>query len=161
MTLRMLSCGTTSYEPGSNKARILSSACTCTASGAATGAMAAAGATSPLPDLAASTSRAMMRPCGPEPLMRARSMLASFARRRASGDEKIRAWPLLCAAESFAGAGAAAAGAFSAGAGAAFSFGASVLASGFASALASGFAVLAAGFAGVFQGAGGAVSGSW
>ena len=33
---------------------------------------AAAGGFSPLPDLACSTSRAMMRPCGPEPLMRAK-----------------------------------------------------------------------------------------
>ena len=36
-----------------------------------------------------------MRPCGPEPLMRAMSMPASLARRRASGDEKTRAWPLV------------------------------------------------------------------
>ena len=55
---------------------------------------AAAGALRPLPDLAPSTSRATMRPCGPEPLMRASSMPASLARRRASGDEKTRAWPL-------------------------------------------------------------------
>jgi len=66
---------------------------------------AAAGAFSPLPDLASSTSLAMTRPCGPEPLIRASSMPASLARRRASGDEKMRAWPLAC------GAGAAACGA--------------------------------------------------
>ena len=58
---------------------------------------AAAGAFRPLPDFASSTSRAMTRPCGPVPVMRPSSMPASFARRRASGDEKMRPWPLACA----------------------------------------------------------------
>ena len=51
-----------------------------------------AGATAarrPLPDFAASISRAMTRPCGPDPVTRVRSIPASFASRRASGDEKI------------------------------------------------------------------------
>ena len=42
-------------------------------------------------------SRATTRPCGPEPVMRPSSMPASLARRRASGEEKMRAWPLACA----------------------------------------------------------------
>src|SRR6187397_3681442 len=50
----------------------------------------AAGACKPLPDFAASMSRAITRPCGPEPCTRPRSMSASFARRRANGDEKTR-----------------------------------------------------------------------
>src|SRR5947209_7321269 len=60
----------------------------------------AVGAFRPLPDLASSTSRAMTRPCGPEPLMRASSMPASLARRRASGEENVLAWPLACGAPS-------------------------------------------------------------
>src|SRR6478736_8922425 len=44
----------------------------------------------PLPDLAPSTSRAMMRPCGPEPWMRDTSMPASFASRRANGEANTR-----------------------------------------------------------------------
>src|SRR6516162_1673320 len=87
ITLRTLSCGTASYEPGSNSATIFSSVGAWTGNAAAG---AAAGATRPRPDLAASTSRAMTRPCGPEPSTRARSMPASFASRRASGDEKTR-----------------------------------------------------------------------
>src|SRR5450631_1178541 len=55
--------------------------------GAAAGA--APGARKPLPDFAASMSRAITRPCGPEPCTRLRSTFASFARRRASGEEKI------------------------------------------------------------------------
>src|SRR6516164_5108874 len=89
ITLRILSCGTASYEPGSNSARIFSSVSVCTV-GATVPAAAMAGAAIPRPDLAASTSRAMTRPCGPEPSTRARSMPASFASRRASGDEKTR-----------------------------------------------------------------------
>src|SRR5476651_1928239 len=49
----------------------------------------APGARIPLPDFAASMSRAITRPCGPEPSTRLRSTPASFARRRASGEEKI------------------------------------------------------------------------
>ena len=65
------------------------------------------------PDFAASTSRAMMRPCGPEPAMRPMSMPAALARRRASGEAKMRpAWPLV------AGAGAVAAGGLAGAAGA-------------------------------------------
>ena len=99
--------------------------------GAAPGA--AAGAFRPLPDLAPSTSRAMTRPCGPVPVMRPRSIPASFARRRASGEEKMRPCPLAFAAGAACGAGAgggggalaacgagAAAGAAAAGAGAGF-----------------------------------------
>src|SRR4051812_34321683 len=73
---------------------------------------AAAGALRPLPDFASSTSRAMTRPCGPEPLMRPSSMPASLASRRASGDENVRSWPLICAVAAGVGAaaGAAAAG---------------------------------------------------
>src|ERR1700729_1564093 len=63
---------------------------------------AVAGARKPLPSFAAATSRAMTRPCGPEPAMRPRSMPASLARRRASGEEKTRlapdgfvSWPLV------------------------------------------------------------------
>src|SRR6478609_5742995 len=52
-----------------------------------------AGARKPLPDLACSMSRAMTRPCGPEPCTRLRSTLASLARRRASGEEKMRLPP--------------------------------------------------------------------
>src|SRR5215468_841901 len=87
ITLRTLSCETSSYEPGSNRATIFSSAGAWTGNAAAG---AAAGATRPRPDFAASTSRAITRPCGPEPWMRARSMPASFASRRASGDENTR-----------------------------------------------------------------------
>src|SRR5262245_9706738 len=89
ITLRILSGGTTSYEPGSNSARVFSSVGVCTV-GATVPAAAMAGAAIPRPDLAASTSRAITRPCGPEPPTRARSMPASFASRRASGDEKTR-----------------------------------------------------------------------
>src|SRR5262245_16248958 len=96
ITLRTLSCGTASYEPGSNKARIFSSVGVCTVGAPA--AAAAAGAAIPRPDLAASTSRAMTRPCGPEPWRRARSMPASFASRRARGDEKMR---FVCAIRTF------------------------------------------------------------
>ena len=39
---------------------------------------------------AASTSRLMMRPCGPEPASAARSRLPSLASRRASGEAKMR-----------------------------------------------------------------------
>src|SRR3984957_13722306 len=70
-------------------------------SGALAGA-AAAGARKPWPDFAASTSRAMTRPCGPVPWTRPRSMFASFAKRRAKGEEKIllvpptpAPWPLV------------------------------------------------------------------
>ncbi|MBA7716421.1 hypothetical protein ES703_125494 [subsurface metagenome] len=98
----------------------------------------AAGAFRPLPDFAPSTSRAMTRPCGPVPVIRPRSMPASFARRRAKGEEKMRPAPLACAAGADAGAAAggeafaagaaagaaAAAGAGAAGAGAAAGFGA-------------------------------------
>ncbi len=86
--------------------------------GAAEGA--AAGAFSPLPDFASSTSRAITRPCGPEPSMRPSSMPASFAKRRASGEEKMRAWPLAWGADAAAGwgAGAAIAGVAGAAAGA-------------------------------------------
>ena len=59
--------------------------------GAAAGA--APGARKPLPDFAASMSRAITRPCGPEPCTRLRSTFASFARRRASGEEKMRFAP--------------------------------------------------------------------
>src|SRR3984885_6068764 len=54
----------------------------------------AAGARRPLPSLAAATSRAITRPCGPEPAMRPISMPASLASRRASGEEKARFVPL-------------------------------------------------------------------
>src|SRR3984957_14956889 len=47
------------------------------------------GARRPRPDFAASTSRAMTRPWGPEPSMRPTSTPASLASRRASGEEKI------------------------------------------------------------------------
>ena len=50
----------------------------------------AAGARTPLADFAASTSAATMRPCGPEPWMRARSTPASSASRRANGEEMTR-----------------------------------------------------------------------
>src|SRR4029078_7008879 len=50
----------------------------------------AAGARNPFPDFAESISRAITRPCGPEPCTRPRSMPASFARVRANGDEKTR-----------------------------------------------------------------------
>src|SRR2546423_10783098 len=81
--------------------------------GAAAAPGAAAAAFSPLPSLAAAMSRATTRPCGPEPAIRARSIPASLARRRASGEEKIRAWPLVAAA---AGADAADGVGFGAGA---------------------------------------------
>src|SRR6266436_5730974 len=45
------------------------------------------------PDLAASTSCAMTRPCGPVPAMRAISRPAALARRRASGEAKMRPRP--------------------------------------------------------------------
>src|SRR5690348_1142666 len=61
----------------------------------------AAGAFRPLPDFTCSTSRATMRPCGPLPSMRASSIPASFASRRASGEEKMRAWPLACGVDGF------------------------------------------------------------
>src|SRR5665213_2777175 len=102
---------------------------------------AAPGARSPLPDFASSISRAMTRPCGPEPCTRLRSRLASLARRRASGEEKMRLLPLAatgCAAAFDGGAGC--------GAGA---FGGSVLAIGFgvsASGAGADFAPLAAAF---------------
>ena len=51
-------------------------------------------------------SRAMTRPCGPLPSIRAMSRPASFARRRASGDEKMRA----VSPFAFAGCAGAAAG---------------------------------------------------
>src|SRR5437588_420221 len=59
MILRMLSCGTNSKLPGSNRALTFSSEGGATL-GIADGAAAAAGA-SPLPDFAASTSRAGLR----------------------------------------------------------------------------------------------------
>src|SRR5437762_12038492 len=110
--------------------------------GAIIGALgAAAGAFSPLPDLACSTSLAITRPCGPEPLMRPSSMPASFAKRRASGEEKMRAWPLAWGADAAgwgAATGAAVAAAFAAGAGAvaAFAAGASADEAAFGGALA-------------------------
>src|SRR5476651_2337696 len=93
---------------------------------AATAAGPAPSARKPLPDFAASISRAITRPCGPEPDTRLRSTPASLARRRASGDEKVRLLPLAGAGVAFGcGAGAAAFG------GAAGGFGASeVLAGG-------------------------------
>src|SRR5579883_3951 len=62
------------------------------------GAAGAAGARNPPPAFACATSRAITRPCGPEPAMRAISMFASLASRRASGDAKMRPWPLACGA---------------------------------------------------------------
>src|SRR5581483_7123073 len=56
--------------------------------GAAPGA--AAGAREAPPLFAVSTSRAMMRPWGPEPCTRPISIFASLASRRASGEEKTR-----------------------------------------------------------------------
>ena len=53
--------------------------------GAAAGLLTAAGLA-----LAASTSRRMTRPCGPEPVMAAMSSPASLARRLASGDANTR-----------------------------------------------------------------------
>src|SRR3569833_2300934 len=47
-----------------------------------------------LPDFTASTSDFTTRPCGPVPEMAPMSMLASLARRFASGEEKTRAEPL-------------------------------------------------------------------
>ena len=103
MIRRILSCGITSYEPGAKSARIFSSEGVCAicaiggapAAAAGAGAAAAAGAFRPLPSFAAATSRAMTRPCGPEPAMRPMSTPASFASRRASGEEKTRLapWP--------------------------------------------------------------------
>src|SRR4029079_9905240 len=51
---------------------------------------AAAAGLMPLPDLAPSTSRAMTRPCGPEPWILDSSMPASFASRLASGEANTR-----------------------------------------------------------------------
>jgi len=58
----------------------------------------AGGAFNPLPDFACSTSRAITLLCGPEPTMRPSSIPACLARRRASGEEKMRPWPLVCGA---------------------------------------------------------------
>src|SRR5262245_2488982 len=96
--------------------------------GAMNGADAAAGARSAAPpDFAASMSRTTIRPCGPEPDTRDRSILASLAMRLASGEANTR-----CPDGAAAGAGAlgAAAGAAAAG------FGASA---GLASAFGAGF----------------------
>ena len=87
---------------------------TCERSGAPAGAPAGAapGARRPLPDFASSISRAMTRPCGPEPCTRERSMPASLASRRASGEEKMRLPPLAaagCGAGDAAGFGGGAA----------------------------------------------------
>src|SRR5712671_6092565 len=77
------------------------------------------------PDFAASTSCAMTRPCGPVPAMRAMSRPAALARRRASGEAKIRPRPLVAGAGATgdagidtlcAGDGGGAAGGFAAGA---------------------------------------------
>src|SRR5579871_3803372 len=63
-------------------------------------------------------SRAMTRPCGPVPCTIAMSIPASFASRRASGEEKTRAWPLVLGAGALAVAGAAGLGGAAAAAGA-------------------------------------------
>ena len=60
----------------------------------------------PPPATAASTSAFTTRPFGPLPVTAERSMPASFAMRRAKGEEKVRS-PVLADAEA-AGAGAAA-----------------------------------------------------
>src|SRR5579871_2523936 len=65
-----------------------------------------AGRTAP-PAVAAVMSAWTMRPCGPEPLMADRSMPDSRARRRARGEAKTRACPLLPAAGAGTGAEAA------------------------------------------------------
>src|SRR5690348_4787684 len=65
----------------------------------------------PLPDFASSTSRAMMRPCGPEPWIRDTSMPASLARRRARGDANTRPPDAAPCGAAACGLGAAAAGA--------------------------------------------------
>src|SRR5712671_6607190 len=57
------------------------------------------------PDFAASTSCAMTRPCGPVPAMRATSRPAALARRRASGEAKMRPRPLAAGAGATGGAG--------------------------------------------------------
>src|SRR5262245_40873721 len=107
------------------------------------GPAAAAGAPaglSPLPVFAASTSRAMTRPCGPEPEMRLTSMSASFASRRASGEANTRFAPAALSALVADGA------ALGWGRGAGFGFAAGACAGGAAGALAgaAGFAPAAA-----------------
>src|SRR5262249_30543104 len=76
ITLRTLSCGTASYEPGSNNARIFSSVGVCTAGASAPAAAAAAGAAIPRPRLAASPSPAVARPGGRGPLTPAAAVRA-------------------------------------------------------------------------------------
>ena len=59
-------------------------------------------------------SRAIMRPCGPEPCTRLRSRLASFAMRRAKGEAKTRLAPAGRTLSTFCAAAAGAWGALAA-----------------------------------------------
>src|SRR4029079_4856614 len=107
---------------------ILSSEGGCTIGAAAP----AAGAFNAPPEFAVSISWATMRPYGPEPCKRDKSILASLARRLASGDAKMR---LPSCADAGIGVGAVGCGGAGAGAGAAACLGVSA---GFASAFGGG-----------------------
>ena len=101
MVLRMPSCGISSNEPSGKSFLMASSDAGVGAGALAAGASAdfAAGADAclaPPEALAPSTSAFVTRPCGPEPETAERSIPASLASRRASGEANTRSplsWP--------------------------------------------------------------------